>query len=53
MCEVTINRGGIVRRNSEHEKERQRLDYKNATPCRTCLIDCSVTILAQVLQKMH
>lgn len=28
MCEVTINRGGIVRRNSEHEKERQRLDYK-------------------------
>lgn len=53
MCEVTINRGGIVRRNSEHEKERQRLDYKNAMPCRTHLIDCLVTILAQVLQKMH
>lgn len=53
MCEVTINRGEIVRRNSEHGKERQRLDYKNTIPRRACLIGCLVTILAQVLQKMH
>lgn len=25
MCEVTINRGGIARRNSELDKERQGL----------------------------
>jgi len=42
-----------VRRNSKHEKERQRLDYTNATPCRRYLIDCSVKIIVRVLQKMH